>query len=279
MIKIFTKKIELQNRLLSIKESIGLVPTMGNLHKGHLNLLEESLRGNDISIISIFVNPTQFSETEDLSSYPRTFEQDCKLIEEIQNKYNKEVIIFHPKNKDEVYPSSYELLEVQRFERDLEGDVRPTHFKGVVSVVKFLFDITFATKAYFGKKDYQQLIVIQDLVKSLSLDIEIVPVEICREPSGLAMSSRNNYLSSEDKETALNLRRALLKVSKTLKKSGLQEATEQIKTIQNKDKSFNYLEIRNQQSFEPARPKDRKFVIVGNYQVQSTRLLDNIEVF
>lgn len=278
MTKIFKTKLEVSSRLNSVKESIGLVPTMGNLHQGHLNLLEASIQDNDITVISIFVNPTQFSIEEDLSTYPRTFEEDFKKIDKLQTEYNKEVIIFYPNEASEVYPNKYDLLNVSRFEKVLEGSVRPTHFKGVITVVKFLFDIVNPTKAYFGKKDYQQLVVVQDLVKNYELSVQIIPIDICREKSGLAMSSRNNYLSKDDKVTALNLRISLLEISETLKNKDLCHAKLLVNKILETDKRFNYLEIREKNTFRPAETNDSQFVVLGNYQVGSTRLLDNIEV-
>jgi pantoate--beta-alanine ligase len=251
---------------------------MGNLHQGHINLLEASIQENDITVISIFVNPTQFSKEEDLSTYPRTFEEDFQKIDELQSKYNKEVIIFHPNEASEVYPDKYDLLKVSRFEKELEGIVRPTHFRGVITVVKFLFDIVKPTKAYFGKKDYQQLVVVQDLVKNYELNVQIVPIDICREKSGLAMSSRNNYLSKQDKVTALNLRLSLLEVSEILQSKNLYDANIVVNKFIETDQKFNYLEIREKNTFRPAKTNDSQFVVLGNYQVGSTRLLDNIEV-
>ena len=277
MTKIYTSKDEMLKRFAKTQDTVGFVPTMGNLHQGHLNLLEASLKENEISVISIFVNPTQFSKDEDLSKYPRTFEEDFLLINQLANQYNKEVIIFHPRSADEVYPKDYRLLEVKRFERILEGEVRPTHFKGVISVVKSLFDIVNPTRAYFGKKDYQQLIVVKDMVEEYELKVQIVPIEICREQSGLAMSSRNNYLTLEQKQTALILRRTLLKTAKVLQEKGIKEAQAFCK-IAKEDQGFNYLEIRNRKTFMPIHENDKEFVIVGNYQVGKTRLLDNIEV-
>jgi len=278
MLKVITSVNEYSNFIDSLaNDSIGLVPTMGYLHKGHLKLLEASLKENEISVISIFVNPTQFSRSEDLSKYPRTFEDDFLLINKIASEYNKEVIIFHPRATDEVYPKDYKLLQVKRFEKILEGDVRPTHFKGVISVVKALFDIVNPTRAYFGKKDYQQLIVVKDMVSECKLTVQIRSVEICREQSGLAMSSRNNYLSLEQKQIALKLRTTLLKAAMTLEEEGLKEAQAFCK-LAKEDKSFNYLEIRNRKTFMPVQEDDKEFVIVGNYQVNTTRLLDNIEV-
>jgi len=277
MTKIYTSKDEMLKRFAKTQDTVGFVPTMGNLHQGHLNLLEASLKENEISVISIFVNPTQFSRSEDLSKYPRTFEDDFLLINKIASEYNKEVIIFHPRATDEVYPKDYKLLQVKRFEKILEGDVRPTHFKGVISVVKALFDIVNPTRAYFGKKDYQQLIVVKDMVSECKLTVQIRSVEICREQSGLAMSSRNNYLSLEQKQIALKLRTTLLKAAMTLEEEGLKEAQAFCK-LAKEDKSFNYLEIRNRKTFMPVQEDDKEFVIVGNYQVNTTRLLDNIEV-
>lgn len=276
MSKVFYKKRDIQKQLASSCQSIGLVPTMGNLHQGHMDLLERSIQENDISVISIFINPTQFSKNEDFDSYPKTFKKDLELILYLQKKYNKEVLIFYPEDKYEVYEDD-QLLNVKRFENELEGEVRPTHFKGVITVVKHLFDIVRPSRAYFGKKDYQQIIVIKDMVENNKLSVEIVPCAITRSIEGLALSSRNNYLTNKELEEALILRNTLMKASQILMKDGFTQTSSFLQEMLN-SRNFNYLEMRSMNTFHKASQDDKKIVILGNYQIKQTRLLDNIEV-
>lgn len=259
-------------------KTIGLSPTMGNLHQGHLELLRRSLEENELSIISIFVNPTQFAANEDLSSYPRTWEEDVAKITKLSQQYQKDVIIFFPENDEVIYPHGKQTTySHQRLRAQLEGEVRPTHFDGVTTVCKRLFEMTKATNAYFGKKDYQQLTIIKEMVIDLNLRVNIHSIEIFREASGLAMSSRNNYLSDSDKKVALTLRKTLLQLASTLKQQGLSACREQRdKAIKNKQ--FNYISIRDALTMDEISSFEQDVVILGNFQVGSTRLLDNIVV-
>lgn len=177
--------------------SVGLVPTMGALHQGHLSLLERSVSENDISICSIFVNPIQFNNTKDLEKYPRTFEDDCKQLRSEDCD-----IVFAP-SVDEMYPEETKVsYDFGKLERLMEGEHRPGHFNGVAIVVNKLFEICIPHKAYFGEKDFQQLMIIRELVKMKQLNVEIIGCPIIREADGLAMSSRNIRLSQHERTIA-----------------------------------------------------------------------------
>ncbi len=189
-------------------KSLGLVPTMGALHAGHLSLVKASKATCDITTVSIFVNPTQFGPKEDLASYPRTFEADCAMLEE-----EGADLIFAP-SVDEMYPAGASTwVEVEGEGDRLEGASRPGHLRGVTTVVSKLFHIVAPTHAFFGQKDAAQLAVLRKMVRDLLFDLQIVGCPIVREPHGLAMSSRNQYLSAEERQQALVLSRALLAAS------------------------------------------------------------------
>lgn len=195
-------------------KSIGLVPTMGYLHDGHKSLIEKSSSQNDITIISIFVNPTQFGANEDLDTYPRDLEHD-KIVAEAGGAD----VIFHPEPSD-MYPENYgTYVSVDSdMTKVLCGKSRPVHFRGVTTVVSKLFNISMADRAYFGQKDAQQLAVILRMVDDLNMNIEIVPCPIVREADGLAMSSRNTYLSETERKEALVLSQALKQAKESVKK-------------------------------------------------------------
>ena len=199
---IFNNKVDLnkhlQNKHLT-NSSIGFVPTMGALHQGHLSLLLKSLENNETTIISIFVNPTQFNNPEDLDKYPRTLENDVKKIESISNK----IIVYAPTVKD-IYGNNTksEHYNFDGLENQMEGKFRPGHFDGVGTVVKRLFEIVKPTNAYFGEKDFQQLQIVKKLVEKEKIPVNVIGCSIFREKSGLAMSSRNERLTSEEKERA-----------------------------------------------------------------------------
>lgn len=181
-----------------------LVPTMGYLHEGHLALIREAAKLRSLVVVSIFVNPTQFGPGEDFERYPRDMERDCMMIREAGGQ-----IVFAP-TVESMYPDGYQTYaEVDELSKYLCGITRPGHFRGVATVVLKLFNIIRPEVAVFGEKDYQQLIIIKRMVKDLNLDVEIVGHPIIREPDGLAMSSRNNYLSKKDRQRALCLYGAL----------------------------------------------------------------------
>lgn len=214
--KIFDNIVDLQNELFCLRKAnkkIGLVPTMGALHQGHASLVKQCVADNDITIVSVFLNPTQFNDPKDLERYPRTFEEDCKILNEVGAD-----IVFAPTPK-EMYPTpDNRHFEFPPTSTVMEGAKRPGHFNGVCQVVSRLFYITKPHNAYFGEKDWQQICVIKQLVKYLNLYINIIECPIIREESGLAMSSRNALLTSEERSIAANIYR-ILKESVTKKDS------------------------------------------------------------
>lgn len=198
-------------RIEQLKQSrtVGLVPTMGALHQGHLNLVSQSLRENDVTVVSIFVNPSQFAPTEDLNTYPRTLDKDLEKLSQISNP-ESDLTVFLP-SVQEMYPSGITLdvneqtgafVEVKGLSNQLEGAIRPQFFRGVATVVTKLFNVVTPERAYFGQKDAQQSVVVKRLARDLLLPTEVVVAPTAREPSGLAMSSRNDYLSPEVRQKA-----------------------------------------------------------------------------
>ncbi|MDR2057319.1 MAG: pantoate--beta-alanine ligase [Dysgonamonadaceae bacterium] len=206
MKKIYTI-IDLQKTLANERKGekkLGFVPTMGALHQGHLELVNQSVKENDISVVSIFVNPTQFNDKNDLLKYPRNLDADCKLLEKAGD-----VIVFAPDVK-EIYPEpDMRQFNFGHLAAVMEGQFRPGHFNGVAQVVSKLFDIVKPDKAYFGEKDFQQLVIIRELVKQLSLGIQVVACPIVREKDGLAMSSRNTQLTVEQRKAAVIISQTL----------------------------------------------------------------------
>ena len=190
--------------LKSQKRSIGLVPTMGALHKGHISLVEKCSKENDITVVSIFVNPTQFNDKKDLERYPRTLEADCKLLGNI-----KVDIVFAP-SVEEIYPEpDTRTFSYPPTDTVMEGKYRPGHFNGVCQIVSKLFDFVEPDKAYFGEKDFQQVAVIKAMVKDKKYNIEIIQCPIIRENDGLALSSRNALLTSQERLIAVNISKVL----------------------------------------------------------------------
>jgi len=205
--KVFHNIADLQNELFFARKEgkgIGLVPTMGALHAGHASLVKRSVEENDVTVVSVFVNPTQFNDKTDLKNYPRTLEADCRLLEEFHADY-----VFAP-SVEEMYP----VPDTRHFEYPpvstvMEGAHRPGHFNGVCQVVSRLFYIVRPDRAYFGEKDWQQIAVIKAMVKALNLNVKIVECPIIREKDGLALSSRNTLLSADERKIAANIFRAL----------------------------------------------------------------------
>lgn len=188
----------------SLGKSIGLVPTMGALHKGHASLVERAVAENDVVVVSIFVNPTQFNDKNDLKNYPRTLEADCALLESVGA-----AIAFAP-SVEEMYPEpDTREFSFAPLDTVMEGACRPGHFNGVAQIVSKLFYAVEPHKAYFGEKDFQQLAIIREMVRRLALDLQIVGCPIVREFDGLALSSRNTLLTSEERERALTISRTL----------------------------------------------------------------------
>lgn len=269
---------ETQKLLKSIIKGnkIGFVPTMGALHEGHIALIKRSISENNYTVCSIFVNPTQFNNTNDLAKYPRTLENDCDLLNEAGCD-----LVFAP-SAEEMY-SALPLLTMNFgfLESILEGKFRPGHFNGVGIVVGKLFNIVKPTFAYFGMKDIQQVAVIKQMVKDLSFDLKIVPCETIREASGLAMSSRNSRLSSEALIQAPFLYETL-NICKNMLLNGIStnEALDKIQNKFNKQKEFKleYFEIVDFETFKPLMnfEKDRKTAIILAAFLEDVRLIDNI---
>ncbi|MEB6254699.1 pantoate--beta-alanine ligase [Mammaliicoccus sciuri] len=185
-------------------KTIGLVPTMGALHDGHLKMMKQSIEENDVTAVSIFVNPLQFGPNEDFDDYPRPFESDLEKLKQIGVDY-----VFHP-TVEEMYPGELEMtITVGHLAQVLEGKKRPGHFDGVVTVVNKLFNIIQPTRAYFGKKDAQQLAIIEKMVEDFNHSVQIVPIDIVREADGLAKSSRNIYLTEQERKEAVHLSKSL----------------------------------------------------------------------
>jgi len=254
---------------------------MGNLHQGHLSLLERALNDHSVVYFSIVVNPKQFGPHEDFQRYPRTLEQDLNLIRSIGNKFeNSKIVVFAPENPQEVFPPEHhQTISVYGLSSTLEGKIRPGHFDGVATVVYRLFELVKPNNAYFGLKDFQQYQVIKQMVKDLALPINIIGMPIIREDNGLAMSSRNQYLSSDERQSSLILFRSLTDL-----KSLLQGDKENLKKVQGriqellKDKNWNYIEIRDTETFSTDLSSSKNLTILAVYQLGKTRLLDNMQV-
>ncbi len=272
--------VEMQEYVSAIKargETIAFVPTMGYLHRGHLDLMVMGRGAGDHLIISIFVNPTQFGVNEDLDQYPRDFERDMELAADVGVE-----CIFAPDDA-EMYPEGYATyVGVEGLTEKLCGRSRPTHFRGVTTVVNKLFNIVKPDFAIFGQKDYQQLVVIRRMVKDLNLDVKILGHPIVREEDGLAMSSRNKYLSIDQREKALVLNRTLKHV-KSLCAAGT-VATAELKTaaeamIGSVDGvAIDYIEIVHPDSLEALERIERSAVMAVAVRVGETRLIDNISL-
>ncbi len=269
----------ISDRLRSEKKTIGLVPTMGYLHDGHLSLVQNSKKNTDVTVVSLFVNPTQFGPNEDLSTYPRDIERDKKLLEELGVDY-----LFMPSEK-EVYPPNYQtFVSVAGITKKLEGEFRPTHFRGVTTVVSILFNSVNPHLAFFGQKDAQQVAVIKRMAADLKFNIKIVVCPIIREPDGLAMSSRNVYLNQQERRDALVLSKALKyaenkitggEVSAINLISGMYEIINSVETS-----NPDYVQIVNASTFEEVETlrNGEDYYILIACKIGKTRLIDNILV-
>ncbi|GAB4284746.1 MAG: pantoate--beta-alanine ligase [Marinilabiliales bacterium] len=277
--KCFYKISELQEYLQEQHgKSLGFVPTMGALHKGHLQLVEKSLSENDITVVSIFVNPIQFNDPKDYELYPVTIDKDIAKLTEINCD-----VVFIP-DVDEMYPEDYKMdFDFGYLEQVLEGKFRPGHFKGVGKVVFRLFDIVKPDNAYFGKKDYQQLAIIKKMVKDYNLPVNIIPCPTVRENDGLAMSSRNVRLSPEERNIAPEIYKILKYSSLLVKSHTVKEVEDIIKNKINSIKKFNleYFEIVDAETFKKINQWDETDKPLGCIALflGSVRLIDNIEYF
>jgi pantoate--beta-alanine ligase len=275
--KIFNTAGEMQQYALKQRaagKTIAFVPTMGFLHDGHLSLLKEGRKRGDLLVLSIFVNPTQFGEGEDLDGYPRDHERDCRLAEEVG------VDVVYLPTPEQMYPDGYlTYVNVEGITQGLCGASRPGHFRGVTTVVTKLFNLVQPHVACFGAKDFQQLAVIRRMVLDLNMPIEIVGMPIFREADGLAMSSRNVYLNGAERSQALVLSQAL-KLGRELVAAGetdsalvLQQLREQIE--KQPLARIDYARICNDLSLEDSKQIDKSAVLLLAVYIGKTRLLEN----
>ena len=278
---IFTEKQALKTYLSKIKagnKKIGFVPTMGALHQGHLSLIKKAKKKNDIIVVSIFVNPTQFDNVKDLAKYPKTIEKDKNLLESIQCD-----VLFYPSVK-EIYADNVnsEKFDFDGLEHQMEGKFRDGHFDGVGTIVKTLFEIVEPNKAYFGEKDFQQLQIIKKLTKKHHLNTKVKGCPIYRENDGLAMSSRNTRLTKEHRAAAPFIYKTLKKAKN---KFGTENANNVIEWVENQFKKhvlldLEYFIIADEKSLKPIKNKEsnkkyRAFIAVFAGEI---RLIDNIQL-
>ncbi len=279
---VFEKKTLLTKYLhdnLKPNSTLGFVPTMGALHDGHLSLLEKSMKENSVSVISIFVNPTQFNNPEDLKKYPRTLEKDVEKIKTVSSK----IIIYAP-SVDDIYEGKTvsQQFNFEGIENQMEGKFRPGHFDGVGTIVKRLFEIINPTNAYFGEKDFQQLQIVKKLVEIEKLPVKIIGCPIFREKNGLAMSSRNERLTQEERNEASIIFKTITQAKKLF---GTKSANEVSKFVEkqfesNKMFTLEYFQIANEATLLPCKRKSktknyRAFIAVF---VNNIRLIDTISL-
>jgi pantoate--beta-alanine ligase len=283
------KTAQLLRTRLSKEDAIAFVPTMGNLHDGHLQLVAQAKKENACVVVSIFVNPLQFGANEDFGNYPRTLEADLAKL-----KAAGADVVFTP-NEIEIYPSfdssnntSNQTMMVQApaIANELCGAIRPGHFDGVSTVVLKLFNLIFlngATRkiAFFGKKDFQQLFIIRELTHQFNLPIEIIAGETVREADGLAMSSRNSYLTPMDRNEAPRLYKSLHLVADAIKQGNKDFKSIEIQTTQFLTQLgwiVDYISIRSSKTLLPASPADQQLIVLAAAKLGKTRLIDNIEL-
>ena len=275
--KLYRKILTLQKEILRLKQEgkrIGFVPTMGYLHEGHLSLMKKARKENDIVVISIFVNPTQFGPHEDYKRYPRDLKRDLRLARE-----EGVDIVFFP-SVEEMYPIKYRTyVEVEELSRVLCGKSRPGHFRGVTTVCAKLFNIVMPDVAYFGHKDAQQAIIIKQMVRDLNFPLKIKVLPIVREKDGLAMSSRNVYLSPQERKEATVLYQSL-NLAKQMLKRGVKDANKikrKLKTVisQKKKAKIDYIEIVDLEDLRPVNKIDKPVLLALAVWFGKARLIDN----
>jgi pantoate--beta-alanine ligase len=272
----FTKKTPLQQHLQSLKARgavIGFVPTMGALHAGHLSLIKQAQQECDVVVCSIFVNPTQFNDPKDLEIYPRPIQDDIAKLEQIGCD-----ILFNP-DVNEMYADNEKWhLDIGELEGLLEGKFRPGHYQGVTQVVFKLFDIVKPDVAFFGQKDYQQVLVITQMVKLLNMPVKLVMCPIEREADGLAMSSRNIHLTANDRKHALVLSKTLNNIKANFDSNSIDELTTHAEEAINNEPgvTLGYFEISDGDTLLPANQNTKKIVALVAAMVGKTRLIDNV---
>jgi pantoate--beta-alanine ligase len=260
-------------------KSIGFVPTMGFLHEGHLSLMRRARQENDLVVVSIFVNPTQFGPNEDLAAYPRDAIRDTELMRSVNVD-----IAFFPEPTD-IYPQGFTTyVEVQGpITQVLCGKSRPTHFRGVTTVVAKLFHIVAPDRAYFGQKDAQQAAVIKQMVRDLNFDLQVVVCPIQREADGLALSSRNTYLTPKQREAAVILHRALKEAAQQIHEGGQRHATAIVRSIKERigtvpEAAIDYVEVVNADHLTPLETLEGEILIALAVKFGKTRLIDNLQI-
>jgi len=279
---IFYSKAALIAYLKTIKtanSTIGFVPTMGALHQGHLALMQRSLKENDDTVVSIFVNPTQFNNPEDLAKYPRTLEEDVKKMRTLSDK-----IILYAPSVDDIYEGNTvsQTFDFDGLENQMEGKFRPGHFNGVGTIVKRLFEIVTPTNAYFGEKDFQQLQIVKKLVEKTGLPVNIVGCPIFREENELAMSSRNERLTSQERKDASIIYKTLTEAKEIFQNNSPQETIEFVENSfkGNKEFELEYFVIADESTLLPINQKenDKKYRAFIAVFVNSIRLIDTISL-
>ncbi|WP_027868528.1 pantoate--beta-alanine ligase [Eubacterium sp. AB3007] len=257
--------------------TVGLCPTMGYLHEGHASLMDKSVSCCDRTVASVFVNPIQFGPTEDLATYPRDFERDCQLLEE-----HGVDLVFHPEDR-EMYAEDFStFVDMQVLSTTLCGASRPIHFRGVCTVITKLLNTVNPDKIFFGQKDAQQLAIIRRMVRDLNFDVEVIGCPIVREPDGLAKSSRNTYLSAEERKAALILSRSI-RLGQDLCEGGERNSAALLGAM--KDKlatepmaNVEYVEVVNGENMQPIDTFQEGDLVAMAVRIGSTRLIDNFTV-
>lgn len=269
---------EITRDLRTKSKSIGFVPTMGALHEGHLSLIRRAKDENDISIVSIFVNPKQFLAGEDFEKYPRDVESDKEKLIRLGIDY-----LFLP-DTDSLYPNGYSTyVNVEGLSEKLCGKFRPGHFRGVATVVCKLFNLVRPTRAYFGQKDYQQSLIIKRMIEDLNFDTELIICPTMREEDGLAMSSRNSYLNEREREAATVIFKAL-KAGEAMLKEGktTQEATQKMLEILKSQPlvtEIQYVGVYDPLNLEEVKEKQEKYLLAIAVKIGQTRLIDNVLIY
>ena len=272
----------LQNHLSSLKNNkkiIGFVPTMGALHNGHLSLVERSISQNDFTLVSIFINPTQFNNVNDLKTYPSNIDKDLKLLTSISEK----IIVFIPE-QNELYSGDIKLdqFNFNGLDRYMEGEFRGNHFLGVATVVSKLFSLIKADYAYFGEKDFQQLRIIENLIKEKKFNIKLIRCETIRSKDGLALSSRNNKLNFSSKKIATNLFKALNFAKEKIDVLSTDEIEQKVfESLSNfKEIKLEYFVIADEKNLKPIKyKKTEKYRAFIAAYVSGVRLIDNIKLY
>jgi len=275
--KVIKTIAEMKQVRSKLSEPVGFVPTMGYLHDGHLTLVKQAKKENHWAVVSIFVNPTQFGPKEDLAKYPRDIPRDLAMLETAKTDF-----VFIPSAED-MYPQAYNTwVDIEKVTERLEGASRPGHFRGVATVCNKLFNIVQPTKVYFGQKDAQQVVVIKKMVSDLNMNLEIVVVPTVREPDGLALSSRNTYLSPKEHQAGLVLNKALILAQK-LYSRGERDAEkirrDMIELIQKEPLAdIDYVSIANAETLEEQDSITFPAVVSLAVRIGKTRLIDNISL-